>query len=82
MPASSRALLAALSLAVSGVSGPAFPLSIVAEIAALRSCSVARGSGDYFVLDGWVFTPSELRALRIAAPGDPASLFLSPAPGR
>lgn len=82
MPASSRALLAVLSLTASGVSSPAFPLPTVAEIAALRSCSVARASGEYFVLDGWVFTPSELRALRIAAPGDPANLFLSTAPGR
>ncbi|MFQ8433539.1 hypothetical protein [Amaricoccus sp. W119] len=82
MPAPSRALLAVLALTASGVSAPAFTSSIVAEMAAVKACSMARASGDYFVLEGWVFTSEELRRLWITIPGEPSALLLAAPQGR
>ncbi len=82
MPGPSRVLLAVLTLTASGVSALAFTTSIVAELAALKACSQARGSGDYFVLEGWVFTSEELRRLRITIPGEPSALPLAAPPDR
>lgn len=80
MPAPSRAFLAVLALTASGVSAPAFTSSTVAEMAAVKACSMARGSGDYFVLEGWVFTSEELRRLWITTPGEPSALLLAAPP--
>ena len=82
MPAPSRALLAVLALAASSASAPAFTTLIVAEMAALKACSVARASGDYFVLEGWVFTSEELRRLRITILGELSALLLAAPPDR
>ena len=53
------------------ISAQAFALPVGAELAALKACSPARAHGGYLVVEGWIFTPRELRELRVALPDAP-----------